>query len=767
MTSMESGDQPQKSERASVLVGMKGEIMITSKSAFVALMLSTASVAYSLPALAANTASAGDQGGAPVEQAEAETGEIVITARMRAESAIAAPVAVTAFTSQMIERAGISRPNDFISLSPNVSFTEAQDAGTSFLTIRGITQVRNGEPSVALVIDGVAQASPSVITQELFDIAQIEVLKGPQGALYGRNSIGGAIVITTKQPTNDFTGWVRLGAGNGSLMKAQGSISGPIVQDKLLFSVAGSLISDNGLLENVYLNKKADPYRDRSVNGSLRWFPADNVTVDLRGGYTRTTGGALNYVINSTPLFVTLPDGADNTSVPITAAYLGTQQRDLRDVSLKVDIDTGLGTLTSISAYTYDYNRSAGPAAPYDSAALGGAQDGFTKNNNYSQEIRFTSPSDNPFRYIVGAYYLRTDREYQITNAALNRTGVFYSGIDFNGPDQTTFANWFKERRNAYAVFGQAAIDLTDKLELSAALRYDRDKRRQTDILPIVPTTTDFVNYTYPANPNLGSSQSATFSEWQPKVTLAYKPSRNLTIYANYAKGFSSGGFNPVGLAAAAAGFGLVGLSDVYAPATTTTYEAGLKTSLLGGKLRLDGSVFKTDFNNANFFSYFFQVNAQLISSMDTELWGFEGEAKFEVVRGLNLFAGYGYTHSRIEGYSIDPTVIGNKAPYIPSSSYNLGAQFDAPISANWEILGRAEYTVKGKQYWEPYNITARSPVRLVNARLGLNNTDFDFSVTGWVRNLFNEKYNAEYVAGGFAQRARPRTFGVDVQKKF
>lgn len=741
--------------------------MNTSKRTLVALMLSTASLAYSLPAFAQDGASAGGQRAVPADNGATEMGEIVVTARLRAESALSAPVAVTAFTSQMIERAGINRPNDFISLAPNVSFTESQDAGTSFLTIRGITQVRNGEPSVALVIDGVAQASPSVITQELFDIAQIEVLKGPQGALYGRNSIGGAIVITSKQPTNDFAGWLRIGAGNGGLMKAQGSFSGPIVEDKLLFSVAGSVISDSGLLNNVYLNNKADPYRDRSLHGQLKWLPTENLTIDLRAGYTRTTGGALNFVINSNPLFATLPDGADNTSVPITAAFLGKQERDLRDVSLKINLDTDVGTLTSISAYTYDRNRSAGPAAPYDSTAAGGAQDGFTKNDNYSQELRFTSPSDEPFRYIVGAYYLHTDREYQITSAGLNRTGIFYSGIDTSGPDQTTFANWYKERRDAYAVFGQASIDLTKELELSAAIRYDRDERRQTDILPIVPSTTNFVTYTYPANPNLGNSQSATFSKWQPKLTLAYKPSKNLTVYANYAKGFSSGGFNPVGLAAAAANFGLVGLSDVYAPEISTTYEAGVKTSLLGGRLRLDGSAFQTDFENANFFSYFFQVNAQLISSMDTKLWGYEGEAKFEVVRGLNLFAGYGYTHSKIDGYDIDPSVVGNKAPYVPSSSYNLGVQANAPVGPSWEAQGRVEYTVKGKQYWEPYNITARSPVKLVNARFGLTNTDLDLSVTAWVRNLFDEKYNTEYVAGGFVQQARPRTFGVDVQKKF
>jgi iron complex outermembrane receptor protein len=699
--------------------------------------------------------------------------EIVVVSRMRSESLLSVPVAVNAFTAKMIADAGINRPNDFIALSPNVTLSESQDAGTSFLTIRGISQVRNGEPSVALIIDGVAQASPSVITQELFDIDHIEVLKGPQGALYGRNSIGGAIIITTKQPTNNFEGWVRVGTGNGGLMKAQASVSGPIVKDKLMFSVGGSSIHTDGYLENVYLKKKADPYGDQSFHALLKWVPAENITVDLRGGLTHTTGGALNFVVND-PIFVTVPGGADDTSKPIQAAYLGVQTRNLRDISLKVNIDTGFGTLSSISAYAYDSNRSGGMAAPYDSGGFSGGQDGYLINHNYSQELRFTSPSENRFRYILGGYYLHTDRENQIVNEAFNNIGILVNGIFTSGINQTTAAAWNKEKRDAYAVFGQLAFDITDQLELSGAIRYDRDKRKQTNVLPITPTNNAALwwlatpsDFTYPANPNYGASQGATFDKWQPKATLTFKPNTDLTVYASYAQGFSSGGFNPMGLAAVAATFGLNGLSDIYAPETSTTYEGGLKARLLDGRLRFNGAVFKTKAKNTNFFSYFWQVNAQLISSIDEDLWGFEAEAAFRVVTGLDLFAGYGYTHSEIKKNDIAPLTVGNVGPYIPKDSYNIGAQYKAPIVGDTEVLARMEYTVKGTQYWEPYNITSRSPVRLVNARFGFQNDANGWSLMAWARNLFDEKYNAEYVSGGFVQQGMPRTYGLDLQKKF
>ena len=153
---------------------------------------------------------------APAEAAAEEEDEgIVVTALRREESLQDTPAAVTAFNAQTIQNAGIERPADFIALTPNVNLVETQNAGNAFVIIRGITQNRNSEPSVAVIVDGVQQVNPAQFNQDLFDIAQIEVLKGPQGGLYGRNAIGGAIIITTKKPTDEFEGNVTVGVDNG------------------------------------------------------------------------------------------------------------------------------------------------------------------------------------------------------------------------------------------------------------------------------------------------------------------------------------------------------------------------------------------------------------------------------------------------------------------------------------------------------------------------------------------------------------------------
>src|SRR5580692_11434322 len=165
---------------------------------------------------------------APAPGQTTDLTEIVVTARKRDESLQNVPVTIDAFTEQTIKSAGIESPRDFVALVPNMSLVEVQNVGNSFITVRGISQARNSEPSVAVLVDGVLETNPYEFDQELTDIKQIEVLKGPQGALYGRDAIGGAIIIHTADPADHFEGSARAGIGNGISEKAQVAVSGPI-----------------------------------------------------------------------------------------------------------------------------------------------------------------------------------------------------------------------------------------------------------------------------------------------------------------------------------------------------------------------------------------------------------------------------------------------------------------------------------------------------------------------------------------------------------
>src|SRR6185437_15999465 len=182
--------------------------------------------------------------------------EIVVTARKRDESFRNVPITVSVFTERAIQSAGIQKPGDFIAMIPNMTLVETQNAGNAFVVVRGISQARNSEPSVAVLVDGVLETNPAEFDQELFDISQIEVLKGPQGALYGRNAIGGAILIKTKAPSDELEGTTRVGIGNGLSERAQLALSGPLNDAKTLkFRASVNFYNTDGYLQNTYLDQ--------------------------------------------------------------------------------------------------------------------------------------------------------------------------------------------------------------------------------------------------------------------------------------------------------------------------------------------------------------------------------------------------------------------------------------------------------------------------------------------------------------------------------
>ena len=222
----------------------------------------------------------------PAPTDAAQEGDIVVTALRRSENLQDVPAAITAFTADTVEAAGIERPIDFVNLTSNVNLVETQNAGNAFIVIRGITQARNCEPSVAVIVDGVQQVNPAQFNQELFDIEQIEVLKGPQGAVYGRNAIGGAIVIRTRQPTDEFEGQVRAGVDNGFGYWLRGSVSGPIGDTSASASPAPGTTptASSGTPSST-----RTPIRSRISRCAAPCCgtPSADFTVDLRGSMSR------------------------------------------------------------------------------------------------------------------------------------------------------------------------------------------------------------------------------------------------------------------------------------------------------------------------------------------------------------------------------------------------------------------------------------------------------------------------------------------------
>ena len=718
--------------------------------------------------------------------------EIVVTARKREESFQSVPITVNVFTAQEIQSAGIESPRDFVAMVPNMTLVETQNVGNSFITIRGISQARNSEPSVAVLVDGVLETNPYEFNQELFDIRQIEVLKGPQGALYGRDAIGGAIIITTADPSDHFEGTSRVGVGNGPSEKAQFALSGPIDSaGTLRYRASLNFYNTDGYLQDVYLDRKADPYRDYSGRLRLVWKPADEFSADLRFTYDKVNTTAYYFVIPrseaSNPFSdFTTPGNANDTTSPIQNNNLGTDKREVLDTAMKLDYSPGYGTLTSISDFNHtqeidtgdaydfrpvttsvEYALTAGvPAA--DGGPFDESQSQFIDVRTFSQELRFTSPSVGGFSWIAGAYYVHTNRFISTGNLVdrgLGVPAVYYTPIvDPTNPYATNTNATFladSQHNNAWAAFGDATYEFTSQWELDVAVRYDDDHRENTTDTPtqFLPTTTAYT----------GEVRRATFSAPQPKATVRYKPDDDWTFYGGWSRGFRSGGFNQTGVGAVARENGVLGVNDLFQAEIADTTEVGFKSQFPEQHLTVDADVFYTKSTNGYFFVYIAADSTQNLGNLNATYKGAELSLTARPVERLDLYAGFGYTDSRITAMA-DPTVIGNQAPLVSKNTVNAGVQYRQPLGDDLGGTVRLDYQEIGRTWWEPYNITSRDPVSLVDLRLGLQSKQW--TVTAWSKNLFNKIYNAEFSPGnvggaGFLWRALPRRYGIDLDYRF
>ena len=708
-------------------------------------------------------------------QSESGLEEVVVTARKRAESSLDAPVSVDVFNQQTIEAAGIQSPADFIALVPNMQLVQTQNAGTSFVVLRGISQARNSEPSVAVLVDGVLEANPTEFNQELFDLKQIEVVKGPQGALYGRNAIAGAIIIQTADMTDDFQAQGKLGYGNGNSTLAQLAVGGALNDAKTLkFRGSLNFTNTDGFLENTYLNQKADPARDYAGRLRFVWDASDAFTADLRLYADHLETRAFYFVIprsdESNPFtsFSTPPD-ANNTSTPITVNNPGEDNRDLRDAALKLDFKTAPGTLTSISAYDYAKEVITGDAydfRPRDTAVFAFLppffsdlnQSQYLNTKSYSEDLRFTANPVGNLSWIAGAYYIHTDRFISTGNMVDTGNGVYpvyeEPRLTGNNPSATFLAD--SQKQDAWALYADATYEFTSQWELDAAARYDQDTRKNTTDTPtaFLPDPSAFT----------GEVRKQTWDKLQPKGTLRYKPTDYLTFYGGWSRGFRSGGFNQTGVGAVAQESGIAGVHDLFNAEVADTWEVGFKGDFLDHRLSVTGALFDTKSTNGYFFVFLAANSTQNLGNLDAKYKGGEISINAHPTDNLLLYASYGYTDSKITNME-DPSVIGNQAPLVTRDTINAGAQYTWPLDNGLRVVGRFDYQQLGRTWWDPYNVTSRDPVNLLDARLSLQNDKW--ALTAWSKNLTDSIYNAEFSPGGFLWKAQPRTFGLQFAYKF
>ncbi len=725
--------------------------------------------------------------------------EILVTSRRRSETLQDVPMAVNAFNAATIERAGIDRAENFIALTPNVHFIQTTNIGESQVHIRGVIQPRDTEPPFAYVLDGVLVPNPNAFNQEFVDIQQIEIIKGPIGSIYGRNAIGGAILVTTKKPSNTFEGMLKGGYEvEGEEYKLSGYVSGPVVEDKVFARITGSYTDRQGYYKNITLNDEEDPFQEAIVRGRVVIAASESVEFDITAGYADVDGHAFNFnnQTGGTPGFETGVD-INDTSIPFSGNVRSFNNQKRYDATIKMDWTSDYGTLTMTGAY-HKLDENMGGEGAVDLALFGlypdptpgdfftdpslfegygptprdGTQYQERNQKDTSFEIRFTSPDDRALRYIVGAYYIDFSREVVLNRAVDTGNGVVVPE-PAPGPDSENPAvavTWTDNDNKAYSLFGQLAYDVTEQLEASVAVRWDKEKRETTNLTP-----PEFTN-----NPSdSGLVRKSDFSDFQPRVSLRYLPNDDVSLYATYGEGFRSGGFNPLGSRDNIInidGITDTTVQDAFDKETSKSAEIGFKSSLMDRKLSVNGAAFYTEVNNAHYFQFFPFSLSRVISIVDkNEIWGFEFDFTARLDEGWTFYGGFGYIDSEIKRNNEAPQTVGNTMPFTPEYTANVGMQYVYPLGNGMDMVTRVDYFRTGPIYFDTLNTpgTKRKPIDLVDARIGLDAENWSFTL--WARNLFDENYNADGVVlvvpnvtvFNFVTKATPRTWGADITFRF
>jgi iron complex outermembrane receptor protein len=717
---------------------------------------------------------------------------VVVTARQRSEDIQKVPAQVTAFTSEEIQAKGIKSPADFLSAVPNVTFIPTQNAGTSFIVMRGISQARNSEPSAAIVVDGVPMTQPAEFNQSLLDIQQIEVLKGPQGGLYGRDAIGGAILITTKQPTDEWTAQFTTGYDSGPGGRIDGEVSGPIT-DTLKMRAAASYLDTDGYLRNIdtvdqSARRNADPVQDFSGRVTFLWQPSADFTADLRLSTDLLTTRGLYYVV--------APFGSPNfnnpnyTAQPIDMNNSGLDDRKIYDAALKLTDHVGDGTVSSITGYSTVWEILTGdgyPFNPFGHSAVGFdyGQAQFLDTRTFTQELRYTSSAQQRFRWITGGEIFYTQRYISTGNMWDGPTDsgvqpIFRDpnpqfGIDSFAPQSQISFLADGQNQFAWAGYLDASYDVTDTVEVSANMRYDNDHRENITLTPQEFLDANPITGRQAIPATTGEKRSHTWDAFQPQFIVRWQADPDLNLYADYSRGFRSGGFNQTGVAQAAAAAGFDNVGDLFNAETADTFEAGFKSSLFDGKLLLNGAGYITEDHNDYYFVFLASNSTQNLGNIKkVQFAGVDLDLTARLSEDLLLNAGFGYTDSDVKEFPgpSSSLVVGSRAPLVSDYTLDIGLQYDKAIGGGMTFHARADYNLIGPTTFvipvpaagEPTPIS-RDPVNLFNLRAGLERDNWQ--ITAWSKNLFDTKYNTEYSTGGFLFKADPRSWGIDLSKKF
>ena len=721
--------------------------------------------------------------------------EIVVTAERRSESAQDVPISITAMTGEGLRDVHLQTTTEFAAQVPNFDVNPTGSGDNTYvrITIRGVSSAgltyAAGTPAL-VYSDG--QLLESVLSHGMafFDVDVVEVLRGPQGTLFGRNTTAGALSLRSAGPGQEFNGYAELSYGEWNQTRFEGAVGGP-VSETVGLRIAGFHDSKDGWVDNIYAGGEELEAETYGIRGILEFAPTDDVDVFLKAqlGRVRQDPSVQNstvppphpfsgFGLDDSLLFNPGP-GSDYTKV--NTNFRSSQLMDDVDddqFNLTVNWDLGGMTFTSVTGYVDakwdyldDYDASAAALQHIRTAV---EYEGFT------QEMRLTSETQSPFQWIVGAFYLEADT---IDTHANNVTDLYAL---FGFPAAPGFgygsANTNTSDSESWAVFAHTTYAWTDRLTTTHAVRYSSDEQervRSASDFTLFPYTSPTSYADYSAHTDISGAafvdhaNDASFDEVTWRLAVDYAVTDDVMWYGSVSRGYKAG---------------LVGnlfdatLGDFPAvePETVLAYETGIKSRWFDDRLQLNAAVFFYDYEDYQSFAQLIDasqvVQTVSVNIPQVDLTGFEVEVVARPIENLMVSAGYGYVDNEIARYvdsaSVDLT--GNEVATSPDGSFNGYIRYDIPLGGAAWISPQVDWNYRGEYYFNNENAAQFGGFWTVNARLTYRHEELGLTVQAFVENVSDDTHALggypEYIPQlgfDYSVRSFPRTWGLTVRSKF
>ena len=766
-----------------------------------------------------------------VELAEASaSGQIIVTARRRAEDAQQVPAALTVVGGEALTRTYTVNTNQLSQLVPTLNYSSANPRNTAF-TIRGlgssvvaVSQANDGlEPGVGFYVDQVYHARPATAAFDFMDIEQVEVLRGPQGTLFGKNTTAGAINITTKKPSFDFGAEAEASYGSRDFIQAKAAITGPLVRDLLAFRLSGSITRQDGYIDNIARGEKQNNVHNDAVRGQLLFTPAPNVSLRLIGDWTNFRNNCCAQVfVRVAPtlkpaaqqypsLAANAPGGpyappSTNPFDRVTSndAPLGVDTQE-GGASAIADWTLGGATITSVSAWRF-WKWDAANDRDYTGLHIQTTQHIPSRQDQYSQELRIASNAPGSIEYVAGLYYFKqkiVGRPISIYGPLATywllptgRPANLLDGYQTDG--RTDF------RTDSYGVFGEVTWHPVERLAITGGIRYTyEEKDGLYDVRAFGGLTTGLTASLISDKNSILRSQSYTAhlsdGSASGRVNVAYDLTDDIMAYASYAKGQKSGGINmsglpvyPAGVAGHASGDPILSTVTVR-PEKNTTWEGGFKTSWFDRALTFNINAYYvkvTDFQaNVVDNAAVIALRSYLANIPKVTVKGVEFDAAARIGSHLTLRAAGAYSNGKYADYPNGPCPIertgigtascnltGNGLPGLPKWSGSFGGEYAVPVpmaSTKGELFLRSDVSAKTKIFGDATGsaYTIIKGYALVNGSIGYRTPNWEVAV--FARNLFDKDYmqNLTVQAGNsgliVGTPSDPRTIGVTLRARY